>query len=237
MARTRDGSGAEGVASVVGCAASMVVACDRAHLFLAVVVRARAANLARATWPLVCAAAHFGATASRVFSATATADVGRWHLGDRRCLGIQRGSWAGLLTALIGLVGSGGIVWAVRLIGAAALRKEAMGFGDVTLMMMIGTFLGWQACIIIFFLSPFAALLVGATQFALRRDDVIPYGPFLCLATAFVVVDWGSIWMWAQPIFDAGPLVPIVLTVCLVLLGVMLAIWQMIKNALFGVES
>ena len=57
-----------------------------------------------------------------------------------------------LLTALIGLVGSGGIVWAVRLIGTAALRREAMGFGDVTLMMMVGTFLGWQACLIAFFL-------------------------------------------------------------------------------------
>ena len=155
--------------------------------------------------------------------------VGVWAYGER--------SWAGLLTALIGLLGSGGIVWAVRLIGAAALRKEAMGFGDVTLMMMIGTFLGWQACIITFFLSPFAALVVGISQFALRRDDVIPYGPFLCLAAAFVVVDWGRTWTWAEPIFSAGPLVPIVLAVCLVLLGVMLAIWQMIKNALFGAES
>ncbi len=62
----------------------------------------------------------------------------------------------GLFTALLGLVGSGGIVWAVRLIGTAALRREAMGFGDVTLMMMVGTFLGWQACLIAFFISPFA---------------------------------------------------------------------------------
>ena len=47
-------------------------------------------------------------------------------------------------------------MWAVRLIGTAALRREAMGFGDVTLMMMIGTFLGWQACSDLFFLAPFA---------------------------------------------------------------------------------
>ena len=40
----------------------------------------------------------------------------------------------------------------MRLIGTFALRREAMGFGDVTLMMMIGTFLGWQACLILFFL-------------------------------------------------------------------------------------
>jgi prepilin signal peptidase PulO-like enzyme (type II secretory pathway) len=147
---------------------------------------------------------------------------------------IGGGAWAGLLTALIGLVASGGIVWAVRIIGTAALRREAMGFGDVTLMMMIGTFLGWQACLIAFFLSPFAGLFVGIMQFLSRRDDVIPYGPFLCLGSAGVVVFWAPIWMWAWPLFNAGALVPLVLTVCLVLLGVMLAIWRVIKGLLFG---
>jgi hypothetical protein len=34
--------------------------------------------------------------------------------------------------------------------------------------------------------------------------------------------------------FAQGPLVPLVLAVCLILLGVMLTIWRMIKNALFG---
>jgi prepilin signal peptidase PulO-like enzyme (type II secretory pathway) len=144
------------------------------------------------------------------------------------------GAWAGLLTALVGLATSGGIVWAVRLIGTAALRREAMGFGDVTLMMMVGTFLGWQACLMAFFLAPFAALVIGVAQFVFRRDDVIPYGPFLCLASAAVVVAWAPIWTWAQPLFGQGALVPLVLIVCLMLLGVMLAVWQAIKTALFG---
>jgi hypothetical protein len=143
-------------------------------------------------------------------------------------------SWEGLLTALLGLVGSGCLVWAVRLIGTLSLRREAMGFGDVTLMMMIGTFLGWQACLITFFISPFAALFIGIIQFISRRDDVIPFGPFLCLAAAAVVVWWAPIWLWAQPLFEHGALVPLVLTLCLVLLGVMLTIWRIIKNALFG---
>ena len=79
-----------------------------------------------------------------------------------------------------------------------------MGFGDVTLMMMVGTFLGWQACLIAFFLAPFAALVIGIAQFVLRRDDVIPYGPFLCLASRRWSSRWAPIWMWAQPLFDAG---------------------------------
>ena len=58
------------------------------------------------------------------------------------------GAWLGLLTALVGLVGSGGTVWLIRIFAGVALRKEAMGFGDVLLMMMIGTFVGWQAGIL-----------------------------------------------------------------------------------------
>lgn len=143
-------------------------------------------------------------------------------------------AWMGLFTALVGLVLSGGIVWAVRLIGTAALKREAMGFGDVTLMMMIGTFLGWQACLIAFFLAPFAGLLIGVGQLVLRRGDVIPYGPFLCLGAGAVVVAWAPIWDWALPIFAAGGLVLLVLGVCLAMLGLMLAVWQLIKTALFG---
>jgi leader peptidase (prepilin peptidase)/N-methyltransferase len=157
-----------------------------------------------------------------------------WTLAGKGAWHGAAGAWGGLLTALIGLVASGGIVWAVRLIGTAALKREAMGFGDVTLMMMIGTFLGWQACLLVFFLAPFAGLAVGLLQFVLRRDDVIPYGPFLCLAAGAVVVFWAPIWSWATPIFAMGWLVPAMLVVCLVLLGIILAIWQLIKTLLFG---
>jgi leader peptidase (prepilin peptidase) / N-methyltransferase len=146
-------------------------------------------------------------------------------------------NWAGMLTALIGMAASGGIVWAVRLIGSAALRREAMGFGDVTLMMMIGAFLGWQAGLILFFVAPFAGLVVGLLQLVLRRDDEIPYGPFLCLAAAACVVGWAPIWNWAAQLFAQGPLVPAMLIVCLVLLGIMLATWQALKNAIFGRAS
>jgi prepilin signal peptidase PulO-like enzyme (type II secretory pathway) len=142
-------------------------------------------------------------------------------------------AWTGMLTALIGLAASGGLVWAIRRIGTFSLKREAMGFGDVTLMMMIGTFLGWQAGLVLFFLAPFAGLVIGLLQLVFRRDDVIPYGPFLCLAAAVCVVGWASVWMWAQPIFGLGWLVPAMLIVCLAMLGVMLTIWQAIKTALF----
>ncbi|MFV2066975.1 MAG: prepilin peptidase [Pirellulales bacterium] len=141
--------------------------------------------------------------------------------------------WVGLLTALIGLVGGGGIVWAVRVIGSVALRKEAMGFGDVTLMMMIGAFVGWQSCLIIFFLAPFAGLAVGIVQWIFRRDQVIPYGPFLCLATVGLIATWADVWNATREIFMIGWLVPAVVGFCLVAMGLMLSLWRLVVSLCF----
>lgn len=148
-------------------------------------------------------------------------------------------SWVGLLTALVGMIGGCAMVWAVRIVGSAALRKEAMGFGDVTLMMMIGAFLGWQPTILIFFIAPFAGLVVGVAQYILRRDNEIPYGPYLCMATVGVMAGWASLWNQAadgrqfQAIFGIGWLIPGVLAFGVVMLGAMLVIWRNIKEAIF----
>lgn len=142
-------------------------------------------------------------------------------------------AWTGLLSSLVGMVVGGGIVWGVRIVGSLVLGREAMGFGDVTLMMMIGAFVGWQPCLAIFFLAPFAGLVLGLLNLLLRSDHEIPYGPFLCAATAVVVVRWADLWPQMELVFAAGWLVPAVLVVCLVLLGVLLALLQLLKR-LFG---
>ncbi len=145
-----------------------------------------------------------------------------WWFGGER--------WEGLLTALVGMAAGGGIIWAVRIIGTAVLHREAMGFGDVTLMAMIGAFLGWQACLIIFFLAPFAGLLVGVFSLVLHRESEIPYGPFLCLAAAFVMVRWCAVWLWAEPLFMLGSILVAIFAVGLVLMAGLLWLWR----ALFG---
>jgi leader peptidase (prepilin peptidase)/N-methyltransferase len=142
--------------------------------------------------------------------------------------------WIGLLTSLVGLAGGGAIVWIVRLVGTAALKREAMGFGDVTFMMMVGTYLGWQACVIIFFISPLAAVMVGVLQAVLKSDDELPYVPYLALGTLFVMVAWAAVWNRVEFAFQLGWLMPAVLVVCFTLLGVLLFIWQQIKTRLLG---
>ncbi len=56
----------------------------------------------------------------------------------------------------LAMLAFGGVIWAVRVLGRWTLRMEAMGFGDVTLMAMIGTYMGWQASLVVFFLAPLA---------------------------------------------------------------------------------
>ena len=152
----------------------------------------------------------------------AAAIVGVWWMGGEH--------WQGLLTALLGMAIGGGIIWAVRLIGFVALQKEAMGFGDVTLLAMIGTFLGWQACLIIFFLAPMAGLILGVGQWLLKRENEIPYGPFLCLAALFVLVRWSDVWNWSRHLFDLGWRIPLVLLVGLALMAILLRLWRFIAE-------
>jgi leader peptidase (prepilin peptidase) / N-methyltransferase len=143
-----------------------------------------------------------------------------------------RSEWDGLLSALVGMAVGGAMVWAVRIIGTAALRREAMGFGDVTLMAMIGAFLGWQTCVAVFFLAPFAGLLVGVLRLLLFRDREIPYGPFLCLAALFVVVRWAAVWDRTQDVFALGWVVPLAMFCCLPLMAAMLLTWRLILGAI-----
>ena len=148
--------------------------------------------------------------------------VATWYAGGPR--------WNSLLSALVGMVGGALIIWAVRIIGTLVLRREAMGFGDVTLMAMIGSFVGWQMCLIVFFVAPLTALFVGILQFVLKRDDEIPYGPFLCLATLLLLVRWADVWSFAGPFFSIGLLVPIAMVGVLALMAVLLAIIQILKR-------
>ncbi len=92
---------------------------------------------------------------------------------------------ASLLASLIGIFVSGGLIFLCGVFGKLVFRKDAMGFGDVKLMGVIGGFLGWKLAVATFFLAPFFGLLFGLPRLILKRGNVIPYGPFLSLA-AFI---------------------------------------------------
>ena len=140
--------------------------------------------------------------------------------------------WHGLAVSLVGLVVGGGIVWLVRIIGQWVMKREAMGFGDVVLMAMIGSFLGWQATLVVFFLAPFCALAFILVALLTRRGQEIPYGPYLSLATLVLLCGWNTIWPKAERIFSLGIGVPVLAIVMPVLLAGCLLIIQLGKRML-----
>ncbi|MDZ4782348.1 MAG: A24 family peptidase [Planctomycetia bacterium] len=142
--------------------------------------------------------------------------------------------WQALVSSLAGVVAGGGLIWTTRIVSGRVLEREALGFGDVTLMAMIGAYIGWQACVLVFFIAPLFALVVALIQWLLRRETEIYYGPFLALATLWVVLRWPQWWDWAGPLFGIPWLVPCALMTCLALLFVLLYAVRIIKETVLG---
>lgn len=74
------------------------------------------------------------------------------------------------------------------------VAKEAMGFGDVTLMAAIGSFLGWQGSLWALFAAPLPALAINVFHWLLRGQRMIPFGPYLSLGALMAVVFWPTLW-------------------------------------------
>ena len=89
---------------------------------------------------------------------------------------------AGLGNAVLGLLAGGGSIYITGCIGDFVFKKESMGGGDVKLMAMVGAFLGWKLAILTYFLAPFFGAAIGIYAKYVKKEDIIPYGPFLSFA-------------------------------------------------------
>ncbi len=102
------------------------------------------------------------------------------------------GRWEGLIASVAGALAGAGTVWGIGVIGKWIFRKEAMGFGDVKLMAMVGSLIGTGKVLLVnFILAPVVGAVVGVILKVRYRKDLIPYGPFLALGT-LAAVFWGN---------------------------------------------
>ncbi len=147
-----------------------------------------------------------------------------WRTGGER--------WQALLSALVGLAVGGGAIWFLRVIGKMVLGREAMGFGDVTLMAMIGAYLGWQPCLVIFFLAAIAGAVIGVVQLLSRRQNEIRFGPFLCLGALVTIIRWPTIWLTLGDDFAMGWIVPATMGACLLLVAPLLFVVRFLGEIL-----
>ncbi|RKY37069.1 MAG: hypothetical protein DRP78_02020 [Candidatus Omnitrophota bacterium] len=99
--------------------------------------------------------------------------------------------FSGLIQSGLGLLVGGGSIFLIGEFGKIIFKKESMGGGDVKFLAMIGSILGWQYALLIFFVAPFFGAVVGITMKLRKGVETIPYGPYLSIA-AFLVILWGK---------------------------------------------
>ena len=114
---------------------------------------------------------------------------------------VAQGWVGGLLGSVLGLLVGGFVVWFTRIAGSLGFGREAMGMGDVHLMAAVGAVLGAGPATVAFFLAPFFGMLLVVYMLAMRKGRELPYGPYLSLATAFVMLSYCPIADYLSPGF------------------------------------
>ncbi|MDG1893558.1 MAG: A24 family peptidase [Fuerstiella sp.] len=114
--------------------------------------------------------------------------IPEWISGYHRLHGLAW-SMAGLLTGAL-------LTWLVRWVSHWILGQPSLGLGDVTLMAMVGVFIGWQATLCVLAFSPLAGIVIGIMVRLLTGRSFVAYGPYLALSAVLVMGTWR--WLWAD---------------------------------------
>jgi leader peptidase (prepilin peptidase)/N-methyltransferase len=104
------------------------------------------------------------------------------------------GSWRlGLATGLAGALAGMVVLRAVRFLFGFGRGIEGLGVGDADLLMMAGSFIGWQPILMSFFVSVFPGLVFGVAQLVRRGNQAIPFGPSLAAGVVLTLLLWPAL--------------------------------------------
>lgn len=84
-------------------------------------------------------------------------------------------------------------------ITSAVVPREAMGFGDVKFVAMIGAFLGWESAFFTLFAASIVGAIVGLVQKFIVKEEwsrPLPFGPYLALGAFTWLFAGPAIWVW-----------------------------------------
>lgn len=104
----------------------------------------------------------------------------------------------GLVWSLCGLLTGAGLMWAARLGAHLILGIPAIGMGDVTLMAMIGAFMGWQPTLCVLAIAPLIGIVLGLGGRIVTGRSFVAFGPYLCIAAYVVLCTWRLLWEGIQ---------------------------------------
>lgn len=98
--------------------------------------------------------------------------------------------WLQRLSPVLGAAIGAGIILIINLLGRLVYKKDALGMGDLKLMIICGIACGTSGTIIATLVGILAAGIWFSAAIALKRvnsDDYLPLGPFLVFGTVFTL--------------------------------------------------
>jgi len=105
-----------------------------------------------------------------------------------------------LIGAAIGALAGGGSLWLMGFLWKRLRGVEAMGMGDIKMMLMVGAFLGWRLAALTIFIGVFSGSLAGIVLM-LRRGRrnlqmMLPFGIFLGIGAVVSLLTGTRIIAW-----------------------------------------
>ncbi len=92
------------------------------------------------------------------------------------------------VVSVAGIAVGGGLVWGLGAVGTRVFGKEAMGFGDVKYLGMIGGTVGPLGAVLALIVAAFVGSVAGLVRVVLTGDRYIPFGPFLAVGGYFALL-------------------------------------------------
>jgi len=103
-----------------------------------------------------------------------------------------------VMDGVLGVLVGGGLLYFLLWVSPYLFGKEGMGGGDIKLLGMVGAFLGWKSALLTIMLGSLLGSLVGLSLIGLhllKRDEYIPFGPFLAVGAVVAL-------FFSQPLLD-----------------------------------
>ncbi len=106
------------------------------------------------------------------------------------------GGLSGFTMALVGAGTGFGLLYLVAWAGEKAFKQEAMGGGDIKMMAMVGSFVGWTGVLLTLFGGALLGVLIFIPLTLGKEKRLVPFGVFLAGAAAITfvygpaIIDW-----------------------------------------------
>lgn len=113
----------------------------------------------------------------------------------------------GIINSLAGMLVGGGILWGLAWLSPILFGKEGMGGGDIKLMAMVGTVLGWKPVLLAIMVGSLVGSIVGTGLILagiMRRNEYLPFGPFLAIGSIIALLFHDPLLNWYWSLFDLG---------------------------------